>query len=356
MNEEAGASAPALDVAALTQWLDSRTPDGVDGPLAVDLLAGGRSNPTFAVSDRTRSWILRRPPYGHVLPSAHDMGREFRVLSALGDTSVPVPTLVGLCTDESVIGAPFYVMDRLEGRTLRTQDDTRTLTSEQRRGLGEAMLDTLVAIHQIDPEEVGLTDWGRPTGYLERQLDRWSRQWDSSQTRSLSAVSEVLGRLRSAMPTAELPGIVHGDFKIDNLMLDLDDPTRIVGVLDWEMSTLGETLTDVGILCSFWDQEGEPYNPITAGATALPGFGSRAEVIEGYASRRSIEVGGLDWFMAFADFKLAVILEGIHARHAQGQTVGDGFAGIGEMVEPLLERALATAGQSADPRLNGAAR
>ena len=343
----------SLDTAALTRWLDQHLSDGLGGGLSAELLSGGRSNPTFTITDGERSWILRRPPYGHVLPSAHDMGREYRVLSALRDTAVPAPAVVGLCTDEDVIGAPFYVMDKLVGRTLRTQADTATLTTEQRQALGESMLDTLVAIHEVDPARVGLEDWGRPVGYLDRQLSRWSRQWEASRTRALPVVTDLLGRLAAALPEANLPGVVHGDFKIDNLMLDPDDPTRIIGVLDWEMSTLGETLTDVGILCSFWDQPGEPFNPITAGATALSGFGTRSSVVGGYAERRGVEVSGLDWYTVFADVKLAVILEGIHARHSQGQTVGDGFAGIGAMVEPLLERALATARASSDPRLQG---
>jgi aminoglycoside phosphotransferase (APT) family kinase protein len=264
--------------------LNARALGGVSGALEATLLAGGRSNPTFTVSDGDRSWILRRPPYGHVLPSAHDMGREYHVLSALNETPVPAPAVVGLCLDEDVIGAPFYVMEKLVGRTLRTQADTEGLTIEQRRALADSILDVLVAIHDVEPDTVGLGDWGRPVGYLERQLGRWSKQWEASRTRSAPAVDEILGRLRLALPETQLPGIVHGDYKIDNLMLAPDDPTRIIGVLDWEMSTLGETLTDVGILCSFWDQPGEPFNPITAGATALPGFGDRSAVVQGYAA------------------------------------------------------------------------
>jgi len=345
--------AARLDLTALVRWLDVAVEGGIGSQVTARLIAGGRSNPTFELTDGSRYWILRRPPYGHVLPSAHDMGREHRVLSALQDTAVPVPRVVGLCTDEAVIGAPFYVMDKLEGRTLRTQDDTAVLTEDERAALAGAMIDTLAAIHEVVPEDVGLGDWGRSVGYLERQLRRWSKQWDESETRPRSSVIDILRRLSASLPDLAWSGIVHGDFKIDNIMVAHDEPSRIVGVLDWEMATLGDTLSDVGILCSFWDQEGEPFNPISAGATALPGFGSRESVVGRYAERRGVDVGCLDWYMAFADFKLAVILEGIHARHLQRQTVGDGFEGVGAMVDPLLERALAIASASSIPALRG---
>jgi aminoglycoside phosphotransferase (APT) family kinase protein len=288
-----------------------------------------------------------------VLPTAHDMGREHRVLHALRDTPVPVPRVVGLCEDKNVIGASFYVMDKLDGITLRTQEDTARLTPEQRGRFADAMVDTLVALHEVDPASVGLGDWGRPTGYLERQLNRWRRQWEASATAPRAEVEELLGRLARALPESHNAGIVHGDFKVDNMMVDRQDPTRIIGVLDWEMSTLGDTLTDLGILCSFWDQEGEFYNPITAGATALPGFPTRQAIVLKYADKRGIEVTDIDWYMVFADFKIAVILEGIHARHVQGLTVGEGFEGIGDMVGPLLDRALAIASASSVRELRG---
>jgi aminoglycoside phosphotransferase (APT) family kinase protein len=213
------------------------------------------------------------------------------------------------------------------------------------------MVDTLVLLHEVAPAAVRLADWGRPDGYLQRQLKRWRGQWEASTTRPRPQVEELLGRLSATLPDSRHPGIVHGDFKVDNMMVDRDDPTQIVGVLDWEMSTLGDTLTDLGILCSFWDQEGEFHNPITAGATALPGFPTRAQVVERYAAARRIEVSDLDWYMVFADFKIAIILEGIHARHLQGHTAGADFEGVGEMVGPLLDRALEIASTSTVPGL-----
>lgn len=335
------------DTAALRDWLATVETQPLGEHLRARLIAGGRSNPTYELTDGQRFWILRRPPVGHVLPTAHDMGREYRALTALHGTAVPVPRTVALCDDPTLIGARFYVMDKLDGITLRTAEDTRRLTEKQREQLAHNAIHVLADLHQIDPAEVGLADWGRPEGYLERQLSRWMRQWQSSATRERPQIEELHRRLSGALPAGGRPGIVHGDFKIDNLMVATDDPTHILGLLDWEMSTLGDTLTDLGILCSFWDHEGEFHNPITAGATALPGFPTRDELVSAYLATREIEVDDIDWYLVFADFKIAVILEGIHARHLQGHTEGEDFAGVGAMVDPLLNRALERASRSA---------
>lgn len=332
-------SAP-FDVDALKRWFERDARTDLTGPLTAKLIAGGRSNPTYEITDGARSFVLRRPPHGFLLPTAHDMRREYTVLAALQRTAVPVPKVLGLCTDQDVIGSSFYVMEMLDGVTLRTQADTSRLTTDQRARFAEAMVDTLVALHEIDPGEVGLGMWGRPQTYLLRQLIRWRHQWEQSITEPRSEVYELLDRLASSLPETSFPGIVHGDFKVDNVMVDRKDPTRIVGLLDWEMSTLGDTLTDLGMLCSCWDQEGELFNPITAGATGLPGFPVRTQLVERYAAARRMDVSRLDWYMVFADFKIAVILEGIHARHLQGHTVGADFEGVGVMVGLLLERAL----------------
>ena len=334
------------------EWLGN-VETGDIGELTASLIAGGRSNPTYELTDGVRHWILRRPPHGHVLPTAHDMRREYRALSSLKDSAVPVPRTVGLCEDSNVLGASFYVMDKIDGITLRTQSDTSQLTEAQRAGLADSMMTTLAELHSIDPAEVGLSDWGKPDGYLGRQLHRWQRQWDASATSERPEVAELHRRLSAALPEHSYPGIVHGDFKIDNMIVDRADPTRILGVLDWEMSTLGDTVTDLGILCSFWDHEGQFFNPITAGATALPGFPTRDELVQRYVTARGIDVPDIDWYIVFADFKIAVILEGIHARHAQGHTEGEDFAGVGEMVGPLLGRALERASASTVAGLAG---
>ena len=333
-----------LDLEALRRWLDCYLDAPAAGALSARLIAGGRSNPTYELTDGERHWVLRRPPHGHVLPTAHDMAREHRVLAALRDTAVPVPRVVGPVGEAEVLGAPFYVMDRLSGTTLRTREDSQALTPEQRRGLATVLVDVLVTLHEVDPAAVGLEDFGRPLGYLERQLDRWRRQWDASATRERPEVDEVLRRLAKHRPATSRTGIVHGDFKLDNVMVAAADPERVIGLLDWEMSTLGDTDADVGILLSFWEGPGEPPHPITAGSTALAGFPTRDELAERYATLRGIELSDLAWYQAFADLKIAVILEGIHARHQQGHTEGEGFDGVGEMIAPLLVRALELAG------------
>ncbi|MDQ6522923.1 phosphotransferase family protein [Nocardioides sp. LHD-245] len=342
----------ALDGAALAGYLAAA---GVElaGELRSSLLVGGRSNPTYALSDGSREWILRRPPHGHVLQSAHDMAREVRVVTALAGTPVPVPHVVAHCEDPAVLGAPFYVMDRLEGRTFRTREDTAVLAETDRAALAGALVDTLVALHDVDPAQVGLQGWGRPDGYLQRQLARWARQWEAVKTSERPEVGVLVERLAATMPVSRFPGIVHGDYKVDNVMVGLDDPARVVGVLDWELSTLGDTLSDLGLLVSFWDEVGRPFNPITAGATAHPGFPTADEIVESYARQRGIGVDDLDWYVVFADVKIAVVLEQIHARHLRGDTLGDGFDDIGDMVAPLLERALDRCSRASDAALRG---
>ncbi|HEY1135104.1 MAG TPA: phosphotransferase family protein [Nocardioides sp.] len=348
-----------LDLDALARYLDAHVDGGLGGPLAARLVAGGRSNPTYELLETPaagdgRSWILRRPPYGEVVAAAaHDMGREARVIGALAGSAVPVPRVVARCEDAAVIGADFYVMEKVEGRTFRTPADTATLTPAERAGLTDSLVDLLVDLHAVDPAAVGLADFGRPDGYLERQLARWQRQWAKIRTRDLTGFGELAARLERSMPTHGRPGIVHGDYKIDNLMVAPDDATRVVALLDWEMATLGDTLADVGMLLSFWDEEGGIHNPITAGATALPGFPDRRTLLATYAERCGIEVSDVEWYVVFADFKLLVILEQIHARHLQGTTVGSGVDDLGPMVPLLLERALAGAGAATDPRLRG---
>lgn len=342
-----------LDLGALTPFLSEALGEDLSGRITHTLMSGGRSNPTYELTDGHRAWILRRPPYGEVLKSAHDVMRESQIVSSLRGSDVPVPSVVATCADPDVLGAPFYVMDKIEGRTLRTHADTALLTKVERAGLADSLVKTLVALHRVDPDTHGLGGFGRPVGYMERQLQRWARQWDVARTREGDGVSELTRRLARSMPELQFPGIVHGDYKIDNVMIDASDPTRIVALLDWEMATLGDTLADLGQLISFWDEPGGPHNPITAGATAHPGFPAPHEVVEMYAKQRQVDLGNIEWYIVFADLKLAVILEQIHARHIAGQTVGDWFDDIGDMVPQILERALERASSAQDPRLRG---
>lgn len=353
-----GSSRPSIadsdiDLDRLTRFMEEVGGVSLAGPLSRRLISGGRSNPTYELTDGQRSWILRRPPFGDVLQSAHDMMRESRVVSALRDSTVPVPVVVASCADTDVLGVPFYVMDKIDGITLRTHEDTARLSPAERARLATSMVDTMVALHEIDPDAVGLADFGRPEGYLDRQLRRWVRQWHTVKTRDGSDVDELASRLERALPELRFPGIVHGDFKVDNLMVDRNTPSKVLALLDWEMATLGDTLADLGQLICFWDEPGALHNPITAGAMAHPGFPTADEVVQSYADRRGADVAEIEWYILFADLKLAVILEQIHARHMAGQTVGDGFDDIGEMVPLLLDRAFTRASASNDRRLRG---
>jgi aminoglycoside phosphotransferase (APT) family kinase protein len=338
-----------LDVERVQAWLQGVAL--VAGSVTARLIAGGRSNPTYELRDDASVWILRRPPYGSSLPTAHDMSREARVLSALWLTPVPVPQVVARCDDLAVLGAPFYVMDRLDGVTLRTPDDTASLDTEDRARLAHSLVRTLADLHSVDPAEIGLESFGRPDGYLLRQLDRWRRQWESSRTRELAEVDLLLERLGHTVPSSTDHGVLHGDYKLDNLMVDRADPARILGVLDWEMSTLGDPLSDVGTLVSFWDEADEEPHPITAGATALRGFPGRAEIAGEYAELHGVDIALLDWYVVLADLKTAIILEGIHARTLQGHVSGDDFDSVGAMVAPLVRRAMERASGSRLRRL-----
>ncbi|MGW0175320.1 phosphotransferase family protein [Rhodococcus sp. NPDC003322] len=340
-----------LDLPSLADHLRGALGGGLEGELTATLIGGGRSNPTYRLTDGARSWVLRRPPYGHVLPTAHDMKREFTVIEALGGTAVPVPRAVHLCLDESVLGAPFYLMDLVDGVAVGTPEQAADLTAGERRRLGFAFADTLAALHGVDPAAVGLAEFGRPDGYLERQLGRWERQWEASRTTHRPEVDVLLRRLRNALPQSDFPGIVHGDVKLDNVLVTREDRGRIATVLDWEMATLGDTLADVGIMLGFWDVPGEVPNPITRGLAALDGFPTRDEMLERYAATRGIDLPDIDWYVVFADFKIAVIVEGIAARHAKGETVGDGFDGVADMTATLLQRALDQAARSSVPAL-----
>lgn len=358
---------PALDSPRFYQWLSRHTSSGhpsgqqSSGPLTVTPLPGGRSNPTYEVSDGTRAWILRRPPLDVRWSAAHDVVREARVMAALAGSAVPVPEVIAICEETSILGCPFYLMERVDGRTLRDHDDTAGLSVSERRALSTALVETLAVLHSIEPSSVGLGEWGRPAGYLDRQLHRWKQQWDRVKTPGRRDAAEVHARLLQGIPSTTMSGFVHGDYKLDNVMVAQENPARILAVLDWEMATHGDVLADLGWLLSLWDEPGEDPNPISAGSTAHPGFLTRAEVVELYAQVRDCDVADLEWYIAFSHFKLAVILEQLHHRELQqrelqqpdlqqpelGSSAESGAkdsigttGSVGAMVEPLLQRAL----------------
>lgn len=326
---------PGLDPARLADWLQGRVE--LSGPLSAEVIAGGKSNLTYVVTDGTRDLVVRRPPLGHVLATAHDMGREYRVMSALQDTDVPVPRMYAHSEDDDVLGAPFYVMERVEGVPYRTAEELRPLGPERTRTISEGLVDTLVALHEVVPEEVGLGDFGRPDGFLERQLRRWSQQLESSRSRDLPDADTLRERLAAAVPDQSAPGIVHGDFRLDNILTD--DRDRPAAVIDWEMATLGDPLTDLALMV-LYHRLAEHIGSAVADASNAPGFLSEEEVLQRYNAASSRDLGDLDWYLGLAAYKLAVILEGIHYRHSQGQTVGSGFDRVGEVVPPLLATGL----------------
>ncbi|GAA4723007.1 phosphotransferase family protein [Phytohabitans rumicis] len=322
-------SPPGLDLARLRDYLGSAH------ELSAEVIAGGKSNLTYVLRDGTHTWVLRRPPLGHVLRTAHDMAREHRVISALAPTAVPVPRTVLLCADAEVIGVPFYLMEYVDGTVYRTAEQTAGLGPERARTLAYTLVDVLADLHEVDPESVGLGDFGHPAGFLERQLRRWKAQLDASRSRDLAGIDELHARLTASTPASMKSGIVHGDYRLDNVIVGADG--RVAAVLDWEMATLGDPLADVGLLLVYWDGlAGLGSNAVSTAVHPGAGFPSGDALAARYAARRGADLTTLDWYIAFGYFKLAVIAEGIHYRFVAGKTVGAGFDHIGEVVEPLV--------------------
>jgi aminoglycoside phosphotransferase (APT) family kinase protein len=338
------------NVASLEDWLAANVTDAPASVASLELIAGGRSNLTYRVRlAGDRLLVLRRPPLGHVLPTAHDMSREFRVLSGLSGTRVPVARPLAICPDPDVIGAPFYVMDFVPGRVLRTREDTASLTPAQAAALSEELAGMLAAIHGVDVAAAGLTGLGRGAGYLRRQLDRWQRQWQLSATREVPGYEGLVERLTVRLPEEGETTLVHGDFRLDNVLVETAPEPRITAVVDWEMATLGDPLADLGLTLVYWTEAGEegwlapgdevPAAGVSTDATASPGFLTRAGFVAAYASRTGRDVSQIEYYVAFGYFKLAAVLEGINARYLQHQTVGEGFDQEGKAVPLLIARA-----------------
>lgn len=327
---------PGLDLSRLQAWLPSVGIEVSD--LSATRIAGGKSNLTYAVTDGTQRWIVRRPPLGHVLATAHDMGREYRVMSALQTSTVPVPRMYAFCSDTDVLGSPFYVMQHVDGTPFRDDEELRTLGAERARAISQGVVDVLADLHAVDVESVGLGDFGRPDGFLGRQVSRWKRQMDASYNRDLPAAHALHTALAAAVPTESSVAIVHGDFRLDNVLIDPQD--QPVAVLDWEMATIGDPLTDLALMLTYARLGAIiPSAAVTTAANA-PGFLNERETVERYAAGSDRDLSSFGFYLGLAAYKLAAILEGIHVRYLQGQTVGDGFAEIGSVVPPLLEAGL----------------
>ena len=341
-----GAEQPrGVDVEPVTAWFAEHVP-GASPPLEFELIAGGHSNLTFGVRDAAGNrFVLRRPPLGHVLATAHDMGREHRIISALGPTDVPVPPALGLCTDEAVNGAPFYVMGFVEGHILRDAKAAEAaLDEEHRRRAGESVVDVLARIHAVDVDAVGLGDLGKREGYLTRQLKRWYGQFESSNAetkRPVPLVHEVHERLAGALPEQQGTAIVHGDYRLDNCMVAADG--ELAAVLDWELCTLGDPLADLGLLVVYWTERDDSQAALLTAPTTASGFPSRKEMIARYAATSDRDLSALDVYVAFGYWKLACILEGVYARYAAG-AMGDatGFEAFEAQVAALARLAAGT--------------
>lgn len=309
-------------------------------PVSVELISGGKSNLTYRVRYGPERWVLRRPPLGDRPRGAHDMAREFRVMNALADTTVPVPRTIGFIDLAPTLGCPAYLMEEVAGDVLRTRGQLEAIPETGRAELGEALVATLVALHEVDPAAVGLQDLGDPEGFLRRQLARWTRELDRVDTPDRRAFTEIVGLLERDLPRTSEAAIVHGDYRLDNVMVDHRGFTRIAAVLDWEMATHGDPLADLGTLVTFCEEPGHAPNPVTGGLTNFPGFPTGPETAEMYLSARDASGRELAWYVMFCQFKLAVILEQIAQRHRRGHTRGEGFDGISELPPALLSRTL----------------
>lgn len=344
---------PGLDVAGLATWLAREHPElagpaGSGPDLTVSLITGGRSNLTYRVDGAALPLVVRRPPLGHVLSSAHDMRREHRVITALA-ARIPVPRTVAVVDDTAaaeVTGTVFFVMEHVAGTVLARPAHNAAWTREGLGRLGVELVEVLADLHATDPASVGLADFGRAAGYLARQLTTWRRQYDASRSRPQPLLDTLQERLGAAVPDDGVrTGIVHGDYRLDNVLVTGPPAApRIAAVLDWEMATLGDPLVDLGMLGMYWHIR---ELTTTSGIDVVPGaivpgagYPDFDEVIDVYAARAGIAVPDLSWYRAFACYKLAVILEGIHFRFTGGQTVGAGFDRIGELVQPLAAEGL----------------
>jgi aminoglycoside phosphotransferase (APT) family kinase protein len=336
---------PGIDIAKVTDWLQTHVA-GARGPFRFDLIAGGHSNLTFGVvdADGTRL-VLRRPPLGHVLASAHDMGREHRIISALARTSVPVAPALGFCDDVSVNGAPFYVMGYVTGHVLRDRGAAEAaLTPTARATASESLVDTLAAIHAVDLDAAGLAGLGKHEGYIARQLKRWYGQWNQQKTRDLPAVDQAHELLSAQIPEQGAATIVHGDYRLDNCMVG--DDGRVVAVLDWEICTLGDPLADVGLLQVYWTGPDDAVTAWDGQATTAAGFWNRSQLLTRYAEVSGRDLADIDFYVAFAFWKLACILEGVYARYlggALGQRSADELEPFKRQVDAAAAQALAIA-------------
>jgi aminoglycoside phosphotransferase (APT) family kinase protein len=308
---------PGINVEPVTVWLEANV-TGARGPFRFEIIAGGHSNLTYRlVGSDGSAYVLRRPPLGHRLASAHDMSREHRIIAGLQRSNVPVPTALGLCTDETVNDAPFYVMGFVEGHVVRDLAGAESaLTAVARRHASESLIDTMAAIHAVDLDACGLTDLGKHEGYIARQLKRWYGQWNDQKTREVPAVDAAHDALSQRIPEQGPATLVHGDYRLDNCIVG--DDGRIRAVLDWEICTLGDPLADLGMLQVYWTGPGDDPSAWGGSATTAEGFLDRADLVERYATISGRDISQLPFYVSFAYWKLACILQGVYYRYLGG--------------------------------------
>ncbi len=337
---EANSRPPLLVVEPLRAFLDEHSLG--EGELRATPIGEGHSNVTYLIERGEHEVVLRRPPRPPLPPSAHNVLREARLLRALRDTPARVPAVLAVCADPATIGAPFYVMERIEGEAIVSQLPAALDTPSERRRIGEQLIDALVEIHGVDWRAAGLEDFGKPTGYLERQLRRFGGLWELNKTREIPAVETVGTWLAEHMPSSGPATIVHGDYRLGNTMFALEAPAHLNAVLDWEMATIGDPLADIGYLCMMWAQAGDPSEGLRAAlgnVTRVEGFYTREELIARYQERSGRSVGDIRWYMTLALWKSVVFMEGNYKRAIAGTTDDPYLRQFGEGVLELAGRA-----------------
>ncbi|MBT8219189.1 MAG: phosphotransferase family protein [Bacteroidia bacterium] len=319
-----------LDIQALEAYLMNKI-KGSHGPLVVEQFPGGASNLTYMIKLGERQMVLRRPPFGANIKGGHDMGREFKVLSSLSQHYSKVPAPVLFETDEDIIGAEFYIMDRIQGIIFRTKNGpAKNLDKQQIWKIADALIDTMVELHQLDYEAIGLGDLGRPSGFTARQVEGWTRRYQKAKTDEFPQIDEVAQWLASNVPEQCNASLIHNDFKHDNVIMDPEDPTKVLAVLDWEMCTLGDPLTDLGTTLSYWPNPEDPalMQMVAQNPAALPGNPRRQEVVEMYAMKSGNEVDNAVFYFAYGLFKLAGVVQQIYYRYHKGFTKDKRFANM----------------------------
>ena len=333
-----------FDTAPLEAWLREHLPD-TDGAMTLVQYGGGHANLTYLVAFADGAdYVVRRPPLGPVAPSAHDMGREHRVLAPLSQVFDKAPNSFVYCDDESVIGAPFHVMERRHGFVIRKEIPDRFAGDpDVNRRIGEMLVDTLADLHLVDADAAGLGDLGRPEGFVARQLEGWTKRWHAAKDTDSAEIDAQIAWLAAGLPALDRVTLLHNDYKLDNVLVDNDDPGICVAVLDWDMCTRGDPLMDLGYLLNFWAQAGDPpgWTSVTGMPSDQPGFLTRAQAVERYAARTGFDLGDIAWYHVFGVFKLAVIIQQIYIRYLRGQTKDERFAVFGERVRGLAEKGAA---------------